>query len=45
MAILRFTPSPDEEMSPENPRGQDDLGFRLVREVTLDELLAAGSRD
>jgi len=28
-----------------DPRGQDDLGFRLVREVTLDELLAAGSRD
>lgn len=28
-----------------DPRGQDDLGFRLVREVPLDELLAARSRD
>lgn len=27
----------------DDPRGQDDLGFRLIREVTLDELLGARS--
>jgi tRNA A-37 threonylcarbamoyl transferase component Bud32 len=36
---------PEAVQTVADPRGQDDLGFRLVREVPLDELLAARSRD